>query len=115
MVEGSKFRQNKTNKKESLQTSQLNYNVHIFYYAWYGNPETDDKWWHWNHKYIPPWNKSDKHVYPTGSHVPPYDIGSNFYPELGPYSSRDPKIIRKHFRWIAQSSVGVVSVSWYPP
>ena len=25
-------------------------NVHMFYYAWYGNPATDNMWWHWNHK-----------------------------------------------------------------
>ena len=30
----------------------LNYNVHIFYYAWYGSPELDTQWFHWNHKYL---------------------------------------------------------------
>ena len=25
-------------------------NVHMFYYAWYGNPATDNMWSHWNHK-----------------------------------------------------------------
>ena len=25
-------------------------NVHMFYYAWYGNPATDNMWLHWNHK-----------------------------------------------------------------
>ena len=34
------------------------------------------------------WDKSDKKVYPTGDHQPPEDIGANFYPSLGPYSSR---------------------------
>ena len=24
--------------------------VHLFYYAWYANPATDNMWWHWNHK-----------------------------------------------------------------
>ena len=24
--------------------------VHLFYYAWYANPATDNIWWHWNHK-----------------------------------------------------------------
>jgi len=68
-------------------SSNLNLNVHAFYYAWYGAPEVDGKWVHWNHEYIPPWDKNDHHVYPTGAHHPPLDIGANFYPELGPYSS----------------------------
>ena len=25
-------------------------NVHMFYYAWYANPATDNMWSHWNHK-----------------------------------------------------------------
>lgn len=30
----------------------VNYDVHIFYYPWYGNPEHDGKYFHWNHPYI---------------------------------------------------------------
>jgi hypothetical protein len=26
-------------------------NVHVFYYPWYANPETDGHWSHWNHPY----------------------------------------------------------------
>ncbi len=29
-----------------------NYNVHIFYYPWYGNPESDGQYIHWNHLYL---------------------------------------------------------------
>ena len=43
------------------------------------------KWWHWDHEYIPPWDKNDHKVYPTGHHRPPLDIGANFYPSLGAY------------------------------
>ena len=25
--------------------------VHMFYYAWYGNMQTDGRWWHWDHRY----------------------------------------------------------------
>jgi len=117
MVEGTKKIETAKKKKIKVKRkeSQLEYNAHIFYYAWYGSPDHDGQWWHWNHQYIPQWDKTDKHTYPTGIHVPPYDIGSNFYPELGPYSSKDTDVIRKHFGWIANSSIGVVSVSWYPP
>lgn len=93
----------------------INYNVHAFYYAWYGAPEVDGDWWHWNHAYIPPWDKNDHNIYPTGAHKPPLDIGANFYPELGPYSSRDPDVIDKHMKIIADINIGVISVSWYPP
>lgn len=27
-----------------------NYDVHVFYYAWYGNLNHDQAWHHWNHK-----------------------------------------------------------------
>ena len=46
------------------------YNVHAFYYAWFGNPEIDNKWYHWNHEYLPNWNKKDTRKMPTGKHVP---------------------------------------------
>merc|ERR1711892_633562 len=98
-----------------LNTDSLNYNVHVFYYAWYGKPQTDGRWWHWNHKYLPTWDKKDHHKYPTGTHVPPEDIGSNFYPKLGPYSSRDPVVVAKHMEMISGAGAGVISVSWYPP
>ena len=93
----------------------VNYNVHVFYYAWYGTPDTDGQWWHWNHKYIPPWDKHDHHKYPQGAHQPPQDIGSNFYPKLGPYSSLDPAVLSTHMGMISGAGIGVVSVSWYPP
>ena len=93
----------------------INYNVHAFYYAWYAAPEVDGAWWHWNHAYIPPWDKNDHNIYPTGAHKPPLDIGANFYPELGPYSSRDPDVIDSHMRIMANINIGVISVSWYPP
>jgi len=118
--------QNKTQKTVEIKNvlssvdkkrnkSSLNYNVHVFYYAWYGSPEFDGQWWHWNHEYIPPWDKNDHKVYPTGSHVPTTDVGANFYPELGPYSSKDPQIVDKHLQMIADANIGVISISWYPP
>lgn len=69
-----------------------NYNVHIFYYPWYRSKEYDGSWKHWNHEYLPNWKKNDKRIFPKGNHDPPADIGSNFYPDLGCYSSFDPKV-----------------------
>jgi len=101
--------------EENVSVSQ---GVHIFYYAWYGNPKHDDgKWYHWNHEYLPNWDKTDGRVFPRGRHCPEEndDIGSNFYPELGPYSSRDPELIHAHFKMIRDAHIGVIAVSWYPP
>lgn len=71
-----------------------NYNIHIFYYPWYRSKEYDGNWKHWNHDYLPNWKKNDKRIFPQGSHDPPADIGANFYPDLGCYSSFDPKVIK---------------------
>ena len=106
---------NNTKLIRKSSSANLNFNVHAFYYAWYGSPGVDGQWWHWNHEYIPPWDKNDHHVYPTGAHNPPDDVGANFYPRLGPYSSRDPGVISAHMSMMAGVGVGVVSVSWYPP
>lgn len=73
-------------------TLELNYNVHIFYYAWYRSQSYDGFWKHWNHDYLPNWKKNDKRVFPDGSHQPPADIGANYYPSLGCYSSMDPQV-----------------------
>ncbi|KAK5650841.1 hypothetical protein RI129_001870 [Pyrocoelia pectoralis] len=91
-----------------------NYNVHIFYYAWYGNIEIDGYYKHWNHSYLPNW-KQDERVYPVGSHTPILDIGSNFYPSLGCYSSRDPTVIQVHMKQLREAGIGVIVVSWSPP
>ncbi|XP_062583594.1 glycoprotein endo-alpha-1,2-mannosidase-like [Saccostrea cucullata] len=93
----------------------INYNVHIFYYPWYGNPEHDGKYYHWNHPYLPHWEKVEAAKWPSGTHVPPDDIGANYYPELGPYSSSDPVVVEDHIKQIQLSGAGVLVVSWYPP
>ncbi|XP_021933061.1 glycoprotein endo-alpha-1,2-mannosidase isoform X2 [Zootermopsis nevadensis] len=101
-------------EQEEVSTTHPNYNVHIFYYAWYGNVAVDGHWRHWNHKYLPNWKKEDK-IYPTGTHEPPGDVSSNFYPMLGCYSSKDPVVIDTHMKQLSDAKVGVVVVSWYPP
>lgn len=92
-----------------------NYCVHVFYYLWYGNTESDGNYYHWNHRHLPHWDPNVAARYPLGRHVPPDDIGANFYPSLGPYSSKDPTVIEEHMRQLRQAGVGVICVSWYPP
>ncbi len=96
-------------------------------------------------RYLANWNKQDKRRYPTGHHDPTQgDVGANFFPALGPYSSRqesyivaelylhlllnspksyarhllfsrDPTVISSHMRQIRISGAGVIVLSWYPP
>ena len=61
-------------------------------------PFPDGSWIHWNHEYIPQWDKNDKKVYPSGKHNPDLnDVGANFFPQLGAYryKLKHPKIITK--------------------
>ncbi|XP_071113554.1 glycoprotein endo-alpha-1,2-mannosidase-like [Haliotis cracherodii] len=108
------FNQGNAPKLVSIDLPPINYNVHLFYYPWYGNPETDGKYLHWNHRFLPHWNKAEMIKWPLGIHKPPDDIGANFYPSLGPYSSGDPDVLDKHMTEIRSTGAGVVSVSWYP-
>jgi len=54
--------------------------AHAFYYSWYGNPETNGHWRHWDHP-VAARTEEQKHTC-----VPPDDIGANFYPAMGLYS-----------------------------
>ncbi|KAM9059635.1 glycoprotein endo-alpha-1,2-mannosidase isoform 1-T2 [Megaptera novaeangliae] len=92
-----------------------NYYLHIFYYSWYGNPQFDGKYVHWNHPVLSHWDLRIAKKYPQGKHNPPDDIGSSFYPELGSYSSRDPSVIETHMKQMYSASIGVLALSWYPP
>ncbi|XP_078618361.1 glycoprotein endo-alpha-1,2-mannosidase-like [Branchiostoma floridae x Branchiostoma japonicum] len=92
-----------------------NYNLHVFYYPWYGNPEHNGKYLHWNHNLIPHWSKQEAKKWPTGRHEPPDDVGANFYPSLGAYSSSDPAVIEHHMQQMRYAGIGVFAVSWYPP
>lgn len=92
------------------QKNTLREKVQIFYYGWYGNPETDGSYHHWNHDILPHWSNPKWNN--LGNYKGGNDIGANFYPALGNYSSNDPKIIEKHMKMIKESGVGVVVISW---
>ncbi len=81
---------------------------HIFYYAWYGTPEFDGEYMHWNHAVLDPDGNPTGISYPGGA-----DIGSNFYPRKGCYSSNDPETIARHCFEIRLSGAGVICVSWW--
>lgn len=108
-LENARFREQEKQGSLAPITSRpgdVNYNVHVFYYPWYGNPEHDGKYHHWNHPYLSHWDKVEAAKWPSGTHVPPDDIGANFYPQLGPYSSSDPKVVEDHMKQIQLSGAG---------
>jgi len=69
----------------------------VFYYPWYGTPEFEGTWVHWD----------------QAGATPPGDIGSDFYPVLGAYSSVDPAVVARHFAWLREAGVGVIASSWW--
>ena len=96
---------------KSQAQDKVNYKLHTFYYNWYGNPETDGNYYHWAHPVLPHWSDT------TWNHFPPFpggeNIGSNYYPQLGCYSSNDTAIISKHIKEIADAGIGVVVITWW--
>lgn len=102
------------NNNNNSAILEPNYNVHIFYYAWYRSFDYDGIWKHWNHEYLANWKKNDKRVFPEGRHSPPADLGSNYYPNLGCYSSLDPRVIDLHMKQLRYAGIGVLVVSWSP-
>jgi len=71
--------------------------VVAFYYPWYGNPDFDNGWVHWDQ---------------AGSY-PPLNISSDYYPVLGAYSAIDPAVVAQHMSWLREAGVGVIASSWW--
>ena len=94
-----------------MGTIPVNYNVHTFYYSWFGVPQIDGEYNNWNHPIVPHWVDStwnNAGSYPGGD-----DIGANYYPQLGCYSSNDPEVITLHMKQIRDAGIGVVAISWW--
>ena len=63
------------------------------YYPWYANAP----FFHWQQ-----WDRR-----------PPEDLASNTVPRLGAYDSRSTRVLEQHARWIAESGVGAIDMSWW--
>jgi len=71
--------------------------VAIFYYPWYARSDRDGAWRHWD----------------EGGHTPPDDIGSDYYPLRGAYSSTDPAVLDAQMNEIAGAGIDEAVVSWW--
>ena len=92
----------------TAKTPTLNYNAICFYYNWYGNVATDGQIHHWAHPVMPQNDKdTTKQSFPGNG-----NIGADYYPLAGEYSSADPKVIDKQMQEIAAAGIGVVAVTW---
>ena len=88
------------------QSLRVYSDLHAFYYSWYGSPGREGHYIHWDHVMVPHWDPKISASYPRGRHSPPDDLGSSFYPELGPYSSRDPDVLREHMTQLKEAAIG---------
>jgi glycoprotein endo-alpha-1,2-mannosidase len=86
--------------------SQPCYDVHAFYYPWYGNPQTDKFHYHWNHQQSV--KEGQPKNYPGGD-----DIGADFYPKLGCYSSNSDRDLNAHMLMLRRARTGVICSSWW--
>ena len=63
-----------------------------------------------------PWYAASPYIHwNQDGRVPPIDVASNYMPLLGPYDSRDTRVIEQHAKWIADVGVGAINVSWWGP
>ncbi len=69
----------------------------IFYYPWYGTPQHDGKFLHWQQH----------------GAAPPDTIASSFYPARGPYSSADRLVLGAQMAEIRRAGIDQISVSWW--
>ena len=71
--------------------------VAVFYYPWHGTPEKDGEWRHWA----------------SPGHIPPTDIGANYFPARPLYSNNDPVVLDAHMAEIAAAGIDTIVVSWW--
>ncbi|HUR17907.1 MAG TPA: hypothetical protein VMZ51_03095 [Acidimicrobiales bacterium] len=71
--------------------------VAAFFYPWYGRPDRDGEWRHWD----------------DSGHSPPEDVSSNFYPARGAHSSSDPVVLDGQMADMKAAGIDVVVSSWW--
>ena len=64
-------------------------------------------------EYYPWYARSPVRHWEQWGRRPPLDLASHYVPLLGAYDSRDWRVIERHARWIADSGVGSINLSWW--
>ena len=92
--------------------TELDYDTFCFYYDWYGSEAIDGQYRHWAHAIAPDPNGGSGQNPGT---IPgtQESIASNFYPQLGRYSSSDPNILTKHMDMFVMARTGVLALTWW--
>ena len=90
------------------QNAKLNYHAFCFYYNWYGSPAIDGQRHHWAHPVIPQNDKDTTKQFFSGNG----DIGADYYPQAGEYSSADSVVIERDMAQVAAAGIGVIAVTW---
>jgi len=70
---------------------------------------------HFVFEYYPWYDRESYRHWDQWDRVPPDDIASNYVPRLGAYDSLDRAVLDRHARWIQESGVGAVNLSWWGP
>ena len=89
--------------------------IHVAFYLWYGTPDIDGRWLHWNHAELPHWDERIRKLFPrhgTPFH-PPDAPHSPFFPQRGLYSSRDRTVLAAQMHEIAAAGIDSVMLSWW--
>ena len=90
------------------------FRVHAAFYLWYGTPQHDGRWLHWDHPTLPHWTQRMNEQFPPGRPFrPPDEPHSPFYPQRGLYSSRDSVVLGDQMRELAAAGVDTVMLSWW--
>ena len=71
--------------------------VAAFFYPWYASMPVDGVWRHWD----------------QGGHNPPDDVGSDYYPVRGAYSSSDAAVLDGQMQDLVAAGVDTVVTSWW--
>ncbi len=87
--------------------------VYAAFYLWYGNPETDGKWIHWNHITLPHWDKHIDAQHPRFNWNPPAEAHAPFRPLKGLYSSANNETLIQQFQEMADAGIDVAVTSWW--
>ena len=90
--------------------------AHIFFYLWYGNPEIDGKYQHWNHEVLPHWEIRINEKYPeigTKFRADEGSIHSPYFPMRGTYSSKCRNTLEQQFNDLHRAGIDVIVISWW--